>query len=170
MSQAYASVVQLTKMLKNLDRWLDKAGERAKEKNFDPAVLLQARLAPDMFPLMRQIQAACDGAKTLAARLSGKDPPKHPDTEQTLDQAHARIRTVLEYLATFKAEDFQGADTRTISLAFMPGKGLSGQDFMNEMNLPNTYFHFAMAYAILRNNGVSLGKADFLGSLNLKDV
>lgn len=170
MSQAYANVVQLTKMLKSLDRWLDKAGERAQKKNFDPSVLLQARLAPDMFPLMRQVQAACDGAKTLAARLAGKEPPKHPDTEQTLDQAHARIRTVLEYLATFKEEDFKGAESRSVPLGFMPGKGLSGQDFMTEMNLPNTYFHLCMAYAILRHNGVSLGKGDFLGSLNVKDV
>jgi hypothetical protein len=170
MTDYHANVVQMTKMLKNLDRWLDKAEAHAKAKSFDPTTLLQARLAPDMFPLVRQIQAACDGGKQLAARLAGKEPPKHPDTEQTFPEIRARVRTVLEYLATFSASDFASADSRVIPLGFMPGKGLAAGDFMREMNLPNTYFHLCMTYAILRHNGVDLGKMDFLSSLNLRDI
>ena len=170
MSNAHATVVQLTKMLKNLDAWLDKTVEYAKKKNFDPNVLLQSRLFPDMQPLTFQIQACCDGAKFCAARLSGKEAPKHPDTETTLEQIRPRIKAVIEFCSAFKESDFAGADTRSIPLGFMPGKGLKSQDYLNELQVPNTYFHFTTAYAILRHNGVELGKQDFLGSLNLIDV
>ncbi|HEX7477524.1 MAG TPA: DUF1993 domain-containing protein [Polyangiales bacterium] len=170
MSSYYADVLQAAKMLKNLESWLDKAEAHAKQKKYEPAVLLQARLAPDMYPLTRQIQGACDGAKFLAARLSGQEPPKHPDTEQTLEELRTRIHTVLAYLETFKPSDFAGAETRVVPLGFMPGKGLQAPDFLREMNLPNTYFHLCMAYAILRHNGVDLGKIDFIGSLNLRDI
>jgi len=169
-SLVYAHVVQMTKMINNLDRWLDKAVAHAKAKNFDPQVYVELRLAPDMLPFKNQIQSVCDGAKFLAARLSGKEPPKHPDTETTFEQLRARVRTVLEYLATFSVGDFANAETRTVPLGFMPGKGLAAQDFMLELNLPNTYFHLCMAYALLRHNGVDLGKIDYLGSLNLKDL
>jgi hypothetical protein len=170
MSSYYADVLQAAKMLKNLESWLDKAEAHAKQKKYDPAVLLQARLAPDMYPLTRQIQGACDGAKFLAARLSGQEPPKHPDSEQTLEELRTRIHTVLAYLETFKQSDFAGAETRVVPLGFMPGKGLLAGDFLREMNLPNTYFHLCMAYAILRHNGVDLGKIDFIGSLNLREL
>src|SRR5215813_3561298 len=102
MSNAHASVVQLTKMLKNLDAWLDKAVAHAEKKGFDISVLLESRLAPDMRPLMFQIQSACDGAKFCAARLSGKEAPKHPDTETTLEQIRPRIKAVIEYCSGFK--------------------------------------------------------------------
>jgi hypothetical protein len=170
MSNAHASVVQLTKMLKNLDGWLDKGVAHAEKKGFDPAVLLEARLAPDMRPLMFQIQAACDGAKFCAARLSGKEAPKHPDTETTLDQIRSRLKAVIEFCSSFKESDFANADSRSIPLVFLPGKGLKSNDYLNEMQLPNTYFHFTMAYALLRHNGVELGKQDYIGSLNLIDV
>lgn len=170
MSAAYAQLVQYTKMLKNLDAWLTKAEAYAQAKKFDVAVLAQARLAPDAYPLINQVQNACDGVKTFAARLSGKEPPKHPDTETTFEQLHARIRTVLEYAAQFKADDFKGYESRMTQLSFAPGKGLLGIDYMAEFNVPNTYFHFAMAYAILRHNGVELGKMDYLGSLNMRDL
>lgn len=170
MSNAHATVVQLTKMLKNLDAWLDKTVEYAKKKNFDPNVLLQSRLFPDMQPLMFQLQSACDGAKFCAARLSGKEAPKHPDTETTLEQIRPRIKAVIEFCSSFKESDFAGADTRSIPLGFMPGKGLKSQDYLNELQVPNTYFHFTTAYAILRHNGVELGKQDFLGSLSIIDV
>jgi hypothetical protein len=170
MSNAHASVVQLTKMLKNLDSWLDKAVEYAKKKNFDPNVLLQSRLAPDMQPLMFQIQASCDGVKFSAARLAGKEAPKHPDTETTLEQIRPRIKAVIEFASSFKESDFSGAETRKVPLGFMPGKGIVGTDYLSELQLPNTYFHLTMAYAILRHNGVELGKQDYLGSLNLIDV
>lgn len=170
MSDMHANLVQMTKMLKSLDRWLGKAEEHAKAHSSDPTALLQARLAPDMFPLVRQVQAACDGVKAFAARCAGREPPAHPDTEQTFEELHARIRTVLDYVATFVPTDFAGSDNRIIPLGFMPGKGMTAPDFAREMNLPNTYFHLCMAYAILRHHGVPLGKRDFLGGLTLRDL
>jgi hypothetical protein len=170
MSEIHTTVVQLSKMLQNLDSWLTKATEYAQQKKFDPNVLVDARLAPDMYPLSRQVQAACDGAKFLAARVSGKEPPKHPDTERTIDELHARIRSVREYLGTYSARDFEGAASRMVPLPFVPGKGLAARDFLEQMSLPNTYFHVCMAYAILRHNGVPLGKTDYIGALELKDV
>jgi hypothetical protein len=170
MSDVHAQLVQFSKMLKNLDAWLTKAEAHAQAKKFDAAVLLQARLAPDMLPLLNQVQIACDGVKTFAARLAGKEPPKHPDTETTFEQLHARIRTVLEYAATFKPDDFKGYETRVVPLPFMPGKGLNGSDFMLEMNVPNTYFHFTTAYALLRHSGVEIGKYDYIGSIKLRDL
>jgi hypothetical protein len=169
-NQFHSTVVQFTKMLRNLDRWLDEAVDFAKAKKIDPSVLLEARLAPDAFPLIAQIQAACDGAKFAAARFAGKDPPKHPDTEKTHEEIRARIQTVLTYLGSFQESDFDGAEKRMVPLGFMPGKAVTTTDFLHEMNTPNTYFHLTMAYAILRHNGVPLGKTAFIGSLNLKDL
>ncbi len=170
MSHYYAHVVQMTKMVKQLDHWLDKAAAHATAKKFEPMVLLQARLAPDMYPLLRQIQSATDGAKFLAARLAGVKPPKHEDNEQTFEEVRARVRSVLEYLGTFNETMFAEAERQVIPLNFMPGKGLNAIDFLTEFNLPNTYFHLCMAYAILRHNGVDLGKTDYIGSLNLRDL
>lgn len=171
MTNYHAQVMQMTKMLKALDTWLDKAVEHSNATSSDPALLLQARLAPDMYTLSRQIQATCDGVKFLAARSSGKEAPKHPDGDDlTLADLRARIRSVLEYLASFEPKDFENADQRIVPLGFMPGKGLTAADFVTEMNVPNTYFHLCMAYAILRQNGVKLGKMDFIGSLNLRDL
>jgi hypothetical protein len=171
MTDFHAELSQMTKMLKNLDAWLEKASEHAKAKSFDPAVLLQSRLAPDMFALSRQIQAACDGVKFLAARTTGKDAPKHEDGDQfTLEQLRARIRSVIEYVSGFTAKDFEGADQRVVPLGFMPGKGCKAADFVREMNVPNTYFHVCMAYAILRHNGVSLGKLDYIGGMTLQNI
>jgi len=170
MSLYSASVPQITKMLQNLDRWLASAEENAKKRSFDPNVLLASRLAPDQYPLVRQVQAACDAAKFAAARLSGKAPPAHPDTEATMDELHARIRAVVEYLGTFTAADFEGAEARDVVLPFMPGKGMKGEDYLTEMALPNFYFHVNMAYAILRHNGVPLGKVDYIGSMKMHDM
>jgi hypothetical protein len=170
MNEAYAQLVQMTKMLKNLRQWLEAGVELAKAKKFDPEVLLNARLAPDMYTFTQQVQAACDGVKLIAARLSGTQPPSHPDTEKTLDEVRARIDKVLSYVEGFKPEQFEGWQERTITMAFLPGKGSKAADWLHEMNLPNTYFHLAMAYAILRHNGVGLGKTAYIGSLNLHDV
>jgi hypothetical protein len=169
MSFAYASVLQSKKMLTNLEGWLDKAVAHATSKSFDPETLLLARLAPDQYPLLRQIQSSCDGAKFMAARLSGKEPPKHPDTEQTLEQVRARIRTVVTYLGTFQASDFAEADARPVALPSREGKLIKGADFLVEMALPNFYFHVTTAYAILRHNGVDVGKRDFIGSVAFYD-
>ena len=167
---AHAQLKQYEKMLTNLDGWLAKAVEHAKAKKFEPNVLVQARLAPDMYPLSAQVQNACDGAKFFAARLSGQQAPKHPDTEQTMDELRARIASVLGYLGGFGPEAFAGWDARVIPLGFMPGKGMLAIDWLTGFNLPNTYFHLTMAYAILRHNGVEIGKADFIGAPNVRDL
>ena len=169
MSLYEASIPQLKKMLNNLDKWLEVAVAHAAKKSFDPSVLLASRLAPDQYSLTRQIQACCDGAKFTAARLTGKEAPKHPDTETTVDELHARIRAVVAYLETFTEADFADAKTRTVELSFMPGKVITAADYLNEMGLPNFYFHLTTAYSILRHNGVDLGKQNFIGSLNLRD-
>ncbi|NUP08479.1 MAG: DUF1993 domain-containing protein [Polyangiaceae bacterium] len=170
MSLYAASVPQLTKMLKGLSACIDKAVAHATAKGFDPAVFTTARLAPDQYPLTRQVQAACDAAKFAAARLTGKTAPSHPDTETTIPELKARIDSVVEYLAGFSEKDFEGAKDRMISLPFFQGKAITSADYLNEMALPNFYFHVTTAYAILRHNGVDLGKRDFIGSLNLKDA
>jgi hypothetical protein len=170
MSHTYGTIRQLTKMLRNLDAWLQKGIEHAQEKKFDPANLLQARLAPDQFALLRQVQAACDAAKFAAARPSGKQAPVHEDTETTFEEVRARLRSCVEYLDGYSEADFKGADERVVTLRAVPGKALSGADYLTEFAVPNFYFHVTTAYAILRHNGVSLGKMDFLGPLNMKDA
>lgn len=170
MSLFNASVPQLSKMLKALDSWLEKGVAHAKEAKFEPSVLLESRLYPNQYPLVRQVQSACDAAKFAAARIANQDPPKHPDTEKTVEELHARIESVVAYLGKFTEKDFEGADKRVVPLGFMEGKGLAAADYLNEMALPNFYFHVSHAYAILRHNGVALGKQDFLASLNIRDL
>lgn len=169
MSLYESSVPQLKKMLTNLEKWLEAGVAHAQKKSFDPNVLVHARLAPDQYALARQIQAACDAAKFAAARLTGRDAPRHPDTEQTIDELRTRIRSVITYLETFSATDFHGSDTRLVDLPFLEGKVIAGSDYLTEMALPNFYFHVTTSYAILRHNGVDLGKRDFIGSMNLRD-
>lgn len=161
---------QFAKMLNNLDAWLGKAVDHAEKKKFDPNVLVAARLAPDQYALARQVQSACDSAKFACARLAGKAPPSHPDTEVTVDELRARIRAVIEYLGTFTAQDFEGASSRAITLPFAPGKSLDATAYVLEMAIPNFFFHLITAYAILRHNGVDVGKSDFIGSLPFRDA
>ena len=163
-----ATVPVLSKFLHNLERWLDKAAAYAEQKKFDPERFLTSRLAIDQYDLVRQIQSACDTAKYAAAKLCGQTPPSHPDTEKTLPELRARIATVVDYLATFKREDFSGAEERAVTYPFFGGKSLRGGDYLDHMVLPNFHFHLTTAYAILRHNGVDLGKQDFLGELPLK--
>ena len=164
------AIVQSRKMLLNLDKWLETAAAHAAKKPFDPNVLLAARLAPDQFALVRQVQSACDSAKGNASRLTGKEAPKHPDTEQTLDELRARIKTVVAHLDTYTEADFEGAEARHVVLSFIPGKYILGADYAREFGEPNFYFHVNMAYAILRHNGVELGKRDYLGAFPLHDA
>jgi len=163
----HAIVLEMKKMLGNLGACLEKASAYAAVKKFDPSVLLQSRLAPDMFSLMRQIQAACDQAKYTAARAAGKDPPSHPDNEQTMEDARKRIATVIAYLDSFAAKDFEGAETRKITLPRWEGKSMTGESYVMENMLPNFFFHVTMAYGILRHNGVDVGKRDFVGQLSM---
>lgn len=160
-----ATVPVFTKLLRHVESWLDKAVAYAEQKKFDPEILLQARLAPDQYPLLRQIQAACDQAKFGAAKLAGKEPPPHPDTEKTLPEIRARLRSVGEYIATLRREDFAGAEERPCSHKWMQGKALRGGDYLDHVALPNLHFHLTTAYAILRHNGVPLGKDDYLGEV-----
>lgn len=164
----YPFIVEFKKLLGNVEGWLDKAVAYAAARKFDPAVLLQARLAPDMFPLIRQIQAVCDQAKYAAARTSGKEAPSHPDTEQTIDELRARIAAVRGYLDTFTEADFEGAESRRVTTPRWEGRSMSGLEYFIEHATPNVFFHLSMTYAILRNNGVDVGKRDFLGPLPLK--
>jgi len=154
-----------TKLLGNVDKWLDKATKFADAKKFEVDVLATARLAPDQYAFVRQIQAACDQAKYTAAKLAGKEPPAHPDTEKTIAELRKRLHTVIEYLGTFKREDFQGAEERSCSHAWMGGKAMLGIDYVNHLMLPNFHFHLTTAYDILRHNGVDVGKMDYLVDL-----
>ena len=160
-----ATVPIFTKHLTSADKWLDKAIAFAEAKKFDPEVLMVARLAPDQYPFLRQIQAGCDQAKYTVAKLAGKEPPAHPDTEKTIAEVRQRVRTVLDYMATFKREDFAGAEERPCSHAWMGGKAMRGDDYLNHLGLPNFHFHLTTAYDILRHNGVDLGKMDYLVDL-----
>jgi hypothetical protein len=162
-------VPQYAKMLNNLDRWLDKATEYAKAKSFDVDTLVQARLAPDMYSLDRQIQSACDSAKFSVAYLAGKEAPSHPDTEKTIAELRARIRSCLSFLETVKAADFAGAEDRKVAPKWMKGKWVKGDQHLMQMAVPNFYFHVTTAYDILRHNGVDLGKSDFIGSFPMND-
>ena len=162
-------VPQFKKMLGNLERWLDAGVALAEKKKFDPNVLLQARLAPDQFPLVRQVQSACDQAKFTLARLCSKDPPSHADTEQTVEELRARIHQVIAYLDTYTPADFEGVEDRVLELRALQGKKIRGVNYVYELQLPNFYFHATTAYAILRHNGVDLGKRDFLGPVTLAD-
>jgi hypothetical protein len=164
----HAIILEMQKLLRSLDACLEKGVAFAATKKFDPSVLLQSRLAPDMFPLMRQIQSACDQAKYAASRTAGKETPSHPDTEQSMDEARRRIATVVAYLDGFTAADFDGVESRTISLPRWEGKSMTATDYLVEHAMPNFFFHLTSAYAILRHNGVDVGKRDYLGKLTMR--
>ena len=160
-----ATVPIFTKLLSNVDKWLDKAAAHADARKFDVDVLASARLAPDQYAFARQIQSACDQAKFTVAKLTGKEPPAHPDTEKTIAELRQRVRAVVDYLATFKREDFEGAEERSCSHSWMGGKSLRGDDYLAHLGLPNFHFHLTTAYDILRHNGVPIGKMDYLVDL-----
>ncbi len=163
-------VIQLfAKTLRNLEQWMNKAAEHAKAKSFEVDVLAQARLAPDQYTFVRQVQSACDQAKFAAAYLSGKPAPAHPDTEQTFAELRQRIQKCLSFLDTVQAKDLVGAEERRVSPPWLGGKWLRGDDYLVHAALPNFFFHATTAYAILRHNGVALGKEDYIGSLPIQD-
>lgn len=171
MNNIYSFTVPLfIKNLNALRHILEKSEEYAKEKNIDPNSWLDERLAPDMFPLVKQIQVACDNAKGVAARLAEVDIPKYEDDEKTFAELKARIDKTIEFLKTFSEESFKNAADAKVTLPYFPKKYMTGQDYAREYAVPNFLFHMVAAYAILRKNGVPLGKADFINSLPLKDV
>jgi len=159
------TVPQLIKMLKNVDQWLVTTISHAEKKKFDVNNLMKFRLAPDQFALDKQLQTICDNAKFIAGRLTGKEWPAHPDTEAAFAELRTRIAAVVSYLEAFKPDDFAGAGDRKIVLPWMQDKWMTGDEYVAQFALPNFYFHAVTAYAILRHNGVELGKRDFLGNV-----
>jgi uncharacterized protein len=159
---------QMKKTLGQLDKWLDAAESYAKAKSFDSSVLMASRLAPDQFPCSRQIQIACDTAKLGISRVTGKEAPSHVDSEISVVELRARVASVISYLDGFKPSDFEGAATRVITQPRWEGKTMTGHDYFIEHVVPNFFFHATHVYAILRHNGVALGKKDFLGALSQK--
>jgi uncharacterized protein len=165
MSLYEASVPAFLQILNSLSGLLTKAEAHCKARNIQPDVLLGARLYPDMLPLTRQIQLACDFAGKACARLTGSEVPSTPDTEKTFDDLKQRLARTIDYVKTFKPAQFDGAELRDISFPAGPDKTmtLKGQQFLSHFALPNFYFHAATAHGILRHNGVEIGKRDFLG-------
>jgi len=160
------SIPVITHGLNNLSALLDKAAAHAAAKKFDSVVLAQARLFPDMHPLARQVQIACDTAKGAAARLAGIDVPKHEDTETTLTELKARIAKTVDFLKSVTAAQLKDSESRAIEIKFPNGSWkFTGIGYLNDFVLPNFYFHVSIAYALLRKNGVEIGKSDFLGAI-----
>jgi uncharacterized protein len=160
------SIPMLTRGLTNLSAFLDKASGHAETKKFDSVVLAQARLFPDMHPLVRQVQIACDTAKGAAARLAAIEVPKHEDTEVTFADLKARIAKTVDFLKTVSAAQLKDAESRNIEIKFPNGSWkFSGIAYLTDFVLPNFYFHESMVYALLRKNGIDVGKGDFLGAI-----
>jgi len=161
-----ASIPLFLLTLENLKAILQKGAAHAEGKKFDPNNLVNSRLAPDMLNLGRQVQIASDAAKGAAARLSGTEPPKFEDNETTLPELIARVDKTLDYLRGFTAAQFEGADERTITVNIPSGPlSFPGLAFLRHWALPNFFFHVTTAYALLRHNGVAIGKADYLGKV-----
>ena len=160
------SIPMLTRGLTNMSAILDKAAAHAAAKKFDSAVLTQTRLFPDMHPLVRQVQIACDTAKGGAARLAGIEVPKHEDTEVTFADLKARIAKTLEFVKSVNAAQMKDAESRAIELKFPGGTWkFTGIAYLTDFVLPNFYFHSTVVYALLRKAGVEVGKGDFLGAI-----
>ena len=170
MSMSRAAIPSFEIGLNALSAMLDKAAAYAEAKRFDPSVLLETRLFPDMFPLARQVQIACDQAKNGGARLAGIEPPKHEDSEKTIAELKARIASTVAFVQTLDRAKIDGAGEREVTFPLGPqNKGqMRGADYLNHFVLPNFYFHLTAAYAILRHCGVELGKRDFLAGIPIK--
>jgi hypothetical protein len=161
-----ASVPVFVRMLNNLLTWLDKAEAHATAKKFETSVLLSARLAPDMLPFTKQIQIASDAVKFGVARLAGIEAPKFDDTETTLAELRERIRKTIDFIQSVPADKINGSEERDITVPRRDGPMiLKGEPYLKHYVLPNFFFHVTTTYALLRHNGVELGKSDYLGPL-----
>jgi uncharacterized protein len=162
-----ASVPVFLQGLKNLSGILGKAAAQAAERKIEPMVLLNDRLAPDMFPLTRQVQIASDHAKGAVARLAGVEVPRFEDVETFFDELQQRLSRVAEFVKSFDAAQIDGSEEREITLP-IGGRAMtfSGQTYLLHFALPNFFFHQTTAYAILRHNGIAIGKRDFIGSVS----
>ena len=160
-----ASVPVFVRMLGNLQNWLDKAQAHAEARKFEPSNFVGLRLAPDMLPLNRQVQIASDAAKACMARLAGVEMPNWKDEETTLAELKARVQKTIDYVQSFKPEQIDGSETRQITIPRRTSEPLvmEGEAFLKHYALPNLYFHVTTTYALLRQGGVEIGKADFLG-------
>jgi hypothetical protein len=164
-SMYQASAPRFANSLKNLSAILDKAQAYAEAKKIDPAVLLASRLYPDMFPLVRQIQIASDSAKGPVARLAGVEVPKYEDTEETIADLKARLAKTIDFVASFKPAQIDGAEDKDIHLKLGTREvDWKGMQYLLGFALPNFYFHVVTAYDILRHNGVEIGKRDYIGT------
>ena len=163
-SMYQASAPRFANALKNLSAILDKAQAHAEAKKIEPAVLLQSRLYPDMFPLLRQIQIASDSAKGPVARLAGVEVPKYEDTEETIADLKARLAKTIDFVSSIKPAQIDGSEEKDIHLKLGTREvDWKGMQYLLGFALPNFYFHVVTAYDILRHNGVELGKQDYLG-------
>ena len=161
-----AGVPVFIRMLGNLGTWLDKAEAHAQAKKFDPAVYLGARLAPDMLPFTKQIQIACDGAKFGVSRLAGVEAPKFDDSEASITELRERVRATIAFIQSVPASKIDGTEDKDVTIPRRDGPmTLKGEFYLKHYVMPNFYFHLTTAYALLRHNGVDLGKADYLGAL-----
>jgi len=166
LSMFQASVPVFRQLLGALAKNLERAEANAAERKIDPMVLLAYRLAPDMFPLARQVQIATDHAKGSLSRLAGKEPPRYPDEESSFGELKVRIAKTLDHVRSFTAAEIDGTEAREISVS-IGGRQMAftGQNYLVAFVLPNFYFHVTTAYLILRHCGVPLGKRDFIGAL-----
>jgi uncharacterized protein len=163
-----ASVGVYTKLLRNLDSILGKTEQWVADKKLDPNAILHSRLSPDMFPFTRQVQIATDMAKGTASRLAGQEPPRFEDNETSFAELRARVAKTIAYLEGLPAAAFEGSETRKIVLKLgPPGKqqemNFVGLDYLQGFGTPNVYFHYSMVYALLRHNGLDIGKRDYVG-------
>ncbi|MCO6060327.1 DUF1993 domain-containing protein [Pseudomonas sp. MOB-449] len=166
LSMYEASIPVLARMLGNLSNILTKAAANAQARGIDPKVFIESRLAPDMFPLARQVQIVSDTAKGCAARLAGVEVPSWEDTETSFEELQARIAKTLAFIKGIDAAQLDGSETRTVVLKMRSGEiSFSGREYLLGFVMPNFYFHVTTAYAILRHNGVDVGKMDFLGGV-----
>jgi hypothetical protein len=160
-----ASVPVFTRVLKNMDAILDKAAAYAADKKIDPSVLLNARLAPNMFALTRQVQIVTDQIKGCVSRLAGVDIPRYEDNETTFAELKARLKKTLDYISNFKPEQIDGTEDKHIALKLGNSQyEFNGLDYLLNAATMHVYFHYTTTYAILRHNGLEIGKGDFIGN------
>ena len=158
------------KNLRSLKGFLTKGFAYATETGMSEADFLASKLAPDMFPLVKQIQMITDNAKGTTARLAGVEPMSLPDTETTIAELMARIEKVEAYLAMFTESQFADAGTRVVTISYYPGQFITGNDYLLQSALPNFFFHMSTAYGIIRMNGAPIGKSDFIGGANFQPL
>ena len=159
-----ATIPVFEQLLSSLSAIIDKAKDHAEGRKIDPAALTSARLRPDMFPLIKQVQVACDWAKNASSRLVGVEPPRFEDNETTFDELKARIAKTLDYLHSLKRQDVEASADRMVIFPMRNDKmKMKGSDYAFHLALPNFYFHVTTAYGILRHSGVEIGKRDFVG-------